>query len=315
MNSLAPSIPHSSTADDSVSNEFELAVPQTGRLAAYKLLAKPRIGLMVLLATSVGYVLGLRGDWQTLPLVHACIGILLAVVASSSFNQIIERKTDARMPRTKDRPLASGRLSVLEVTLFALTCAVVSVVYLYFVVNPMTAWLTLATILLYSVCYTPLKRHTSLGTVVGAVPGALPPVLGWAASGAPLDAGAFSLFAIMFVWQFPHFLAIAWLYRDQYEMAGLKMLPANGRPGITGAISSAYAVVLLPISLLPAHWGLCSDVYGVVAIILGIMYAWMAVQFQRTESRRDARRLLWISLVYLPVVMLALILDHLRLMN
>ncbi|SFH79572.1 heme o synthase [Planctomicrobium piriforme] len=315
MNSLVTPLPRTTTADSAEAIDCVVPAARAGRLSAYFQLAKPRIALMVLLTVTVGYVIGSRGVWQPWPLLHACFGILLAVVASSSLNQLIERKTDARMPRTKSRPLPSARLSAFEVLVFALFCGVVSVVYLYFTVNPITAWLTLATIVLYALCYTPLKRYTSLCTVIGAVPGALPPVLGWAASGAPLDLGAFSLFAIMFVWQFPHFLAIAWLYRDQYEQAGLRMLPAEGRPGITGAISSGYALVLIPISLMPAQLGLTGDAYALVALVLGILYAWSAVLFQRSETRRCARRVLWTSLVYLPAILIALTLDHIRLMN
>ncbi len=320
MTSLVSPIPQSSTTEDAVVSidvESNAVVPaaEGSRWSAYLLLAKPRIGLMVLLATGVGYILGSRGIWQPWPLMHASIGILLAVIAASAFNQIYERNTDALMPRTKNRPLPASRLSVWEVCTFATLCGLFSVVYLSLFVNPTTAWLTLATILLYAACYTPLKRHTSFCTVVGAIPGALPPVLGWTAAGAPLDARAFSLFAIMFVWQFPHFLAIAWLYRDQYEQAGLKMLPGNGRSGITGAISSAYAILLIPISLLPVHWGLCGEWYGVVALLSGIAYALMAFLFQLSESRREARRLLWVSLAYLPLVMIALVLDNVRLMG
>ncbi len=315
MTSLVSPIPGTQSADEGNSIEMNVPAVNNSRWLAYSRLAKPRIGLMVLLAMGVGYVLGSRGVWQPVPLIHACIGVLLAVISASSFNQILERDTDAKMPRTKNRGLPSATLTVMEVFLFAMGCGVFAVAYLYFTVNPITAWLTLATILLYSVCYTPLKRYTSFCTVVGAIPGALPPVLGWAASGADLDARAFSLFAIMFVWQFPHFLAIAWIYRDQYEMAGLKMLPAQGRPGITGAISTGYAILLIPISLLPAHWGLCGDLYGFIAIGVGIAYAWMALLFQFNETRLYARRLLWVSLAYLPVVMIALLVDNLRLMS
>jgi len=315
VTSLASPLPRSSSSSAVEPAVLNIQTENTSRWAAYLQLAKPRIGLMVLLSTAVGYALGSRGVWQPIPLIHACLGILLAVISASSFNQILERRTDAKMPRTKNRPLPSARLSVAEVIWFAMACGTISTAYLYFMVNPITAWLTLSTILLYAACYTPLKRYTPFCTVVGAIPGALPPVLGWTAAGADLDARAFSLFAIMFVWQFPHFLAIAWLYREQYEMAGLRMLPAGGKAGVTGAISTAYAILLIPISLLPAHWGLCGDLYGFIAIGVGIAYAWMAILFQLNENRTNARRLLWVSLAYLPAVMLALLVDNLRLMS
>jgi len=310
VTSLASPLPHST---ESVRSDVQAAT--SGRFAAYCQLAKPRIGLMVLFATGVGYVLGSRGIWQTAPLIHACIGILLSVICASSLNQVFERDTDALMPRTKNRPLPAATLSLMEVVIFAILCGVVSIAYLAWTVNFATAWLTFATIVLYALCYTPMKRLTPFCTVVGAIPGALPPVLGWAASGAELDARAFSLFAIMFVWQFPHFLAIAWIYREQYQQAGLRMLPGEGRAGITGAISTAYAILLIPISLLPAHWGLCGDFYSMIAVGFGIAYLWMAILFQLNENRQTARRLLWVSLAYLPGVMLALLVDNIRLMS
>jgi len=320
LNSLVTPVTGSPVIDNPipVESDFELATREAvrpGRLSAYLQLAKPRIALMVLMAASVGYVVACQGVWNPWPLLHACVGILLAVIASSSLNQFIERKTDARMERTRSRPLPALRLSATEVLLFALGCMVGSTAYLYWLVNPLTAVLTLTTTVLYAFCYTPLKRYTSLCTVIGAVPGALPPVLGWAAAGAPLDMGAFSLFAILFVWQFPHFLAIAWIYRDQYEQAGLHMLPAAGRPGVTGAIAAGYSMVLIPISLLPAQLGLAGDGYAVVAVALGLAYAWTSILFQRQESRKSARWVLWTSLLYLPMVYATLTVDHLRLLN
>lgn len=285
------------------------------RLAAYAELAKPRIALMVLLATAVGYVLGSHGDWRPVVLLHASLGIVLAVVSSSAFNQYLERRTDARMQRTRSRPLPTSRLLPGEVLAFAAVCGAASGIYLALTVNVVTAALAVLSILLYAGCYTPLKRHTSFCTVIGAIPGALPPVLGWTASGAELNAAAFALFAIVFVWQFPHFLAIAWLYREQYEQAGLKMVPGRGRGGIIGLICAGYALVLIPVSLLPVQLGLSGDLYGIVAICLGVMYAWAALLFQRNEVRTRARRLLWASLVYLPGVLVTLVLDHLRLLS
>lgn len=295
--------------------EFVHVAGRAGRLAAYLELAKPRIAIMVLVAVSVGYLLASQGNWNPWPLGHACLGILLAVVASSALNQILERKTDSLMPRTQGRPLPSARLKTSEVVIFALLCSAISFVYLLLTVNTLTAFLTLTTTVLYAGCYTPLKRHSALCTVVGAVPGALPPVLGWAAAGNGLDLGAFSLFAILFIWQFPHFLAIGWIYQDQYRDAGLKMLPGNGMPGIVGVISTGYALVLIPISLLPAKIGLTGQLYPLIALIMGGAYLWSAVCFQRNESRKNARMVVWVSLVYLPIILAALAFDHLRLLQ
>ena len=283
--------------------------------SAYAELAKPRIALMVLISMAVGYVLASRGSWDLLPLVHASIGVFLAVVSSSALNQYIERQTDARMPRTQNRPLPMQRLTPRGVLLFATGCGLLSFAYLWFAVNPLTAWLGLLSIVLYAGVYTPMKRWTTFCTAVGAVPGALPPVLGWTAAGGELSWGAFSLFAILFVWQFPHFLAIAWMYRDQYDLAGLKMVPGRGRRGVIGSVALAYALVLIPVSLLPAQLSLSGEAYSLCAVALGVMYAWSAFRFLQDESRLRARQLLWASLVYLPSLLLALMLDHVRLMQ
>lgn len=284
-------------------------------LACYAELAKPRIALMVLLSMGVGYLLASEGDWFLFPLLHASVGVVLAVVSASAFNQVIERKTDAKMPRTMERPIPSGQLSTREVVVFAFVCSVLSFVYLIFTVNPLTAVLTAITTLLYAAVYTPLKRYTTFCTAIGAIPGAAPPVLGWVAAGGELNIACFALFAILFVWQFPHFLAIAWIYKDQYAGAGLRMLPGSGRSKIVGTISLGYALVLVPISLLPTALGLAGDLYGLIAVVLGAAYAVAAFGFFQAENRLTARRLLFVSLVYLPGVLLALTFDHLRLLN
>src|SRR5579872_1376018 len=222
------------------------------RLADYVLLTKPRISLLVLLTVSAGFALGSADLWQPLLLAHALFGIALVATASSAFNQWLERDSDALMLRTLNRPLPSGRLSPAEVFLFGLAAAFFGIVWLATFVGATAAVLSAVTLVLYVGVYTPLKRRTSLGTAIGAIPGAMPPVLGWAAAGAPLDSGAFSLFAVLFLWQFPHFLAIAWIYRDQYARAGLKMLPARGQtPRVTGLMAVGYALALLPLSLFP----------------------------------------------------------------
>jgi protoheme IX farnesyltransferase len=183
-------------------------------------------------------------------------------------------------------------------------------------VGATTAVLSALTLVLYVGVYTPLKRRTSLGTSVGAIPGAMPPVLGWAAAGAPLDAGAFSLFAVLFLWQFPHFLAIAWIYREQYSLAGFKMLPASGQmPGVTGLMAVGYAVVLVPLALFPAACGLAGNTYLVVALFLSGAYLAAAVRFAKYESLRSARGLLWTSLAYLPALLITLVWDHFSLLS
>ncbi|MEW4527771.1 MAG: heme o synthase [Maioricimonas sp. JB045] len=286
------------------------------RLADYVELAKPRISVMVLITVSVGYAVGAQGQWNLVPLLHALLGIGLVATASSCLNQFIERRTDARMLRTADRPIPSGRLTPGEVLLFGTFCGVFGTLWLITFVNPLTALLTAATLGLYVFAYTPMKRHTSLCTAVGAIPGALPPVLGWTAAGGSLDWGAFSLFAILFLWQFPHFLAIAWLYQDQYGMAGLKMLPArSNETPVVGLLAAGYALALIPVSFLPRFIGLAGDGYLLMAVLLGVVYAAASLRFLHTRSVRTARGVLWASLVYLPSLWLTLTLDHVRLLQ
>ncbi len=286
------------------------------RLADYVMLMKPRISLLVLLTVSAGFALGSTDGWHPVLLANALFGVALVATASSSFNQWLERDSDALMQRTRNRPLPSGRLSPAEVLLFGLVAGVLGIAWLAAFVDAVTAVLATLTLVLYVGVYTPLKRRTSFGTAVGAIPGAMPPVLGWAAAGAPLDAAAFSLFALLFLWQFPHFLAIAWIYRDQYARAGLRMLPARGQmPRVTGLMAVGYAVVLVPLSLFPAACGLAGNTYLVVALALSCGYLAAAVRFATHESLRSARGLLWTSLVYLPLILATLVWDHFSLLT
>jgi len=286
------------------------------RLADYALLMKPRISLLVLLTVSAGFALGSTEGWRAMLLANALVGIALVATASSALNQWLERDSDALMHRTQNRPLPSGRLSPAEVFGFGLVAGVLGIAWLAAFVDNITAVLAMLTLVLYVGVYTPLKRRTSFGTAVGAIPGAMPPVLGWAAAGAPLDAGAFSLFALLFLWQFPHFLAIAWIYRDQYAQAGLKMLPARGQtPRVTGLMAVGYAVVLVPLSLFPAACGLAGNTYLVVALLLSCGYLAAAVRFATNESMESARGLLLTSLVYLPLILATLVWDHFSLLT
>ena len=286
------------------------------RVADYIEIAKLRISLMVLMTVSVGYFLGLRGPASYLTLFNAWIGVSLAAIGASAINQWIERETDARMRRTRNRPLPMKRLAPTEVLVFGFVSAAVGVVYMWLTVNPLTAAMTGLTFVLYAGVYTPLKRFTSLCTAVGAIPGALPPVLGWLAAGGELDWMAFSLFGVLFLWQFPHFLAIAWLYKEEYCAAGLRMLPAGkSMPHVTGLLAVVYALGLIPVSLLPAYFGAAGMAYSVVAMVLGTAYLAASIGFAWEESRTSARRVLWTSLVYLPVLLMVLTWDHLRLLD
>lgn len=282
------------------------------KLADYLELTKPRIALLALATVTVGYTLGCAGNWLGTPLLHALFGISLVAAGASALNQLLERDTDAQMQRTANRPLPAGRLTPAEVLLFGLITSGLGSLYLAVWVNPLTAMLAVVTLLLYAAAYTPLKRKTSLCTAVGAIPGALPPVLGWTAAGFGLQPGAFVLFAILFLWQFPHFLAIGWLYRDEYARAGLHMLP---RQKVAGWISLLYALALLPVSLLPRSFAMAGDAYCLAAVVLGIGYSICSARFLLHESVQTARGLLWSSLLYLPLLLVSLVWDHLQLLR
>ncbi len=308
--------PPTRCATSAKSNAWRMRSAITSRLPDYLEIAKPRISVMVLLTVTVGYLMSANGAWSAAVLSHAWLGIALVAIGSSAVNQWIERSTDGRMRRTRNRPLPSGRLSPHEVLSVGIFAGVIGCLYLVVFVNALTAVLTGLTFVLYAGVYTPLKRVTSLCTAVGAIPGALPPVLGWTAAGGSLDLNAFALFGVMFLWQFPHFLAIAWLYRDEYCAAGLRMLPAGrSLPHVTGLMAVGYALGLIPVSLLPAYLGSAGIIYGVIAVVLGVAYLASSILFAWRESRESARRVLWTSLVYLPLLLLVLTWDHWRLLD
>lgn len=286
------------------------------RWREYLALTKPRIAVMGLVTVALGFSLAAIGEWSAVTLGHSLLGIGLIAASCSALNQWLERDSDRLMARTANRPLPSGRLSAHEVLAFGLGLWFVGVIELIWFVNGLTALLASATLLLYVAVYTPLKRRTSFCTAIGAIPGAMPPVLGWVAAGGELDAGAFALFATLFIWQFPHFLAIAWLYREQYAAAGLRMLPqTRPAPRVIGWLCVGYALALIPVSLLLKDAALAGDVFAVIAIVLGFGYVAFSVRFLLNESVRTARQLLWFSLVYLPALLLALTWDHWRLLS
>ena len=306
-----------SIAVEPSASTIEISASQSiARWRDYLTLAKPRIAVMGVVTVARGFMLGSTAEWQAERLAHALFGIGLVAISCSVLNQWLERDSDRLMARTANRPLPAGRLAPNEVLVFGVLLGVVGFADLVLAVNLLTAILAFGTLLLYVAVYTPLKRQTSLCTAVGAIPGAMPPVLGWVAAGGQLDAGAFALFATLFVWQFPHFLAIAWLYRHQYASAGLRMLPqAEPRSKITGWMCVVYALALVPVSLLLKDAALAGDLFAVVALILGFGYVGFSVRFLLDESVRTARQLIWFSLVYLPTLLLVLTWDHLRLLS
>ena len=282
------------------------------RFASFVALTKPRIVLMVALTAATGYWLAARtrGWTPAFAFASALVGTSLVAAGASVWNQVIERDRDARMRRTASRPLPSGRLGVGEATWFGGLLAVLGVAVLFWGANPLAAFVASATLFLYVAVYTPLKPITTLNTVIGAIPGALPPVIGWAAAAGRVGVEAGALFLIVFLWQFPHFLAIAWIHRDDYARGGHRMLPSVDPTGaLTSRQASLYALVLVPAGLLPAVLRTAGPIYFAGALVLGLYYLAQAVRFRRTRADSDARRLMRASFLYLPALLLLLILD------
>lgn len=284
------------------------------RIRDYAELCRLRIAVMTMVSVAVGFTLASRIVFFGGTLVVSLFGVVLLVAASSIFNQCLEQRTDRMMSRTKSRPIASGRLPLSEAIPVATMLTVCGFGILWQFVNPATAWATLATLLTYVLGYTTLKTQTSLCTTIGAIPGAMPPVIGWLAAGGELGVEAFSLFAVFFVWQFPHFLAIGWIHRKDYQSAGLKMLPSFSDNGLlTGVFAVTYAAVFVPISALPAYVEVSGDVYLLVALGLSMCYLFHSLVFLWKRTDANARRLLYVSLCCLPILLGALVIDFLRL--
>jgi protoheme IX farnesyltransferase len=278
----------------------------------YVALAKPRLNLLVVASTLVGYAMAQGDALGLLGVIGLLLGTGLVAGGASAFNQVLERDLDALMRRTRRRPLPDQRLQPIEGVLFATALTLIGVLMIVAVSNVLAGAVALATLVIYAVIYTPLKRRTSFSTVIGAIPGALPPVIGWAAVTNGISAEAWTLFGIMFLWQLPHFLAIAWMYRDDYARAGYPMLPVlepDGRS--TGRQSLVYAAALLPVSLAPTAIGMSGDVYLSGALVLGLAYAWLTLTFARSRSMQDARRVFFASIIYLPLLWILMIADKL----
>src|SRR5882762_655329 len=280
------------------------------RVSAYVELTKPRITTLIVLTSAAGFCLaGRKVDYVAL--LTAMIGIALLSSGIATLNQYIERDLDRLMRRTADRPLPSGKLAPWEALWFGVGLTVLAEVYLLLLVNPLSALLGLTVIAGYLFAYTPLKTRTSLSTMVGAFPGAVPPLIGWTAARGTVGLEAWVLFAILFLWQFPHFLAIAWMYREDYSRAGILMLPVVEPDGrVTAQQIVVYTVLLLPVSLLPTALGISGKVYLVGAIILGVLFLCSSVRAAFSKSKQEARRLLLASVIYLPVLFILMVLDR-----
>lgn len=278
----------------------------------YLQLTKPRITWLILMSTAVGFFFGARGaGWEWLVLLHTIIGTGLIASGTAALNQWMERDADARMNRTKQRPLPAGSISPSRAFWFAVALSVLGFVELWLGANLLTAFLGAFTLASYLFVYTPLKRVTPHSTTIGAIPGAMPPVIGYAAARGDLNMEALALFAILFFWQFPHFYSIAWLYREDYGRAGIRMLPVVDPSGErTARQILVTGLFLIPVSLLPSWLGMAGNLYGAGAVLLGIMYFWYGVRVNRERTLLRARGVLMASIVYLPLLYVLLLADR-----
>ena len=299
-----------STADAAV--DRHALTGTRSRAADFVTLTKPRLNLLVLVTTLAGLYLASPQGVSLALLAHTLIGTALVAGGAAALNQVWERDTDRLMRRTSVRPLPQGRVGVSEGTWFGVLLTSIGLIELTFGANSTAAVVAFATSASYVLVYTPLKTRTSLATLVGAVPGALPPVIGWAAATGEISLPALVLFGIVFFWQMPHFLAIAWMYRDDYSRAGIPLLPVlepDGRR--TGQQALLYAAALWPVSLLPAVVGLADAPYSIVATALGFVFIGLSALFARERSMVNARRLFLFSITYLPLLWGALVADRL----
>jgi protoheme IX farnesyltransferase len=301
MNPSVEAVPAPAFAEKAPSRSLSV------RIADFVTLTKPGITVMVGITTAVGFYVASHGafDWKIF--LHLIGGTLLSSAGAAALNMLMERKLDALMERTKARPLAAGRMAPAEATVFgALLCAG-GLAWLALGTNLLTAGLSAATILSYLVLYTPLKTKSSVCTLVGAIPGALPPVMGWAAARGSLEAGAWVLFLILFFWQLPHFLALAWMYREDYARGGFPMLPVEEPTGAsTGRQVVLQTLALLVVSFLPYGFGVAGEGYLVAALVLGTGFLGFGVAFAALRSRERATRLFLASITYLPLLLGAL---------
>jgi protoheme IX farnesyltransferase len=282
------------------------------RLRDFYELTKPRMNALVVVTTGVGFYaaapLGtVAANWS---LLHTILGTMLTAAGASVLNQYIERDLDKQMPRTARRPLPAGRIGPTEALLMGVLLGIAGTLYLTTFVNPLTALLGAVTLASYVWIYTPMKRRTTLCTIVGAVPGAIPPMMGWTAVHNMLSPEAWVLFGILFLWQMPHFLAIAVLYKDDYAAGGFQMLPCVD-PGLhaTGRQIVVYLLSLLPMTLMPFGLRMAGIAYLAGALLLGIMFLWYGIAAARSHTREDARRLFFVSIIYLPALLALLMLD------
>lgn len=281
------------------------------KLAAYVELTKPRIAFMLVLTSAAGFYLGAAQGFDWMLFVNSMLGITLLAFGVATLNQVWERKTDALMERTANRPLPTQKVTSMEALVFGTLLCLVAEIYLAFLVNGLTAILGLIVIVGYVLLYTPLKTRTSASTAIGAIPGAMPPLMGWTASANEISLGAWALFALLFLWQFPHFLAIAWMYKEQYAKAGILMLPVIEPEGkITARQIVIFTIILLPVSLAPFFLGFAGLIYLVGASVLGLWFLAASIKTARAKTVEQSRKLLLVSVLYLPLIFALMVFNH-----
>ena len=299
---------------------FDVPVVQRRRfgnstvLSDYWALTKPEVNFLIVITTFAGFYLGHAGHWRNFPFllsINAVLGTLLVASGTGTLNQYIERRFDAQMRRTARRPLAAGRLKPSAVLWFGIALSVVGSIYLAVAVNLLSSALVIATLLSYLFVYTPLKRKTPLCTLVGAFPGAMPPLIGWAAASGKVSFEAWTLYAVLFLWQFPHFMAIAWMYREDYDRAGYLVLPHDprARAGFVNWQTLLPLSALMPLSLLPALAG-APRTFWIGALLLSLGFLYYGAQFVVNKSGSAARRLLAASIIYLPLLFVLIVLSR-----
>jgi len=310
-------------ATEPILTAFDVPVVQRRRFADsslwsdYWALTKPEVNFLIVVTTFAGFYLadGPGQDFPFLRSINAVLGTLLVASGTGTLNQYIERRFDAQMRRTARRPLAAGRLQPSAVLWFGIALSAAGSIYLALAVNLLSSVLAVATLLSYLFFYTPLKRKTPLCTLVGAFPGAMPPLIGWAAASGKLTFEAWTLYALLFLWQFPHFMAIAWMYREDYDRAGYLVLPQDGsaRAGFVNWQTLFPLLALVPLSLLPALAGVSgasSTFYWIGALLLSLGFLYYGLQFVRNKSGSAARRLLAASIIYLPLLFVLTVLPR-----
>jgi protoheme IX farnesyltransferase len=280
------------------------------KLSAFIELTKPRIAILLVLTSAAGFYLGTVGTFNVILFVNSIVGITLLAFGVATLNQWFERDIDPLMERTEKRPLPSKKVSPNEALIFGLLQCAIAEIYLLVLVNPLTAILGLVVIAGYVLVYTPLKTRTSASTAIGAIPGALPPLMGWTAAANDITMGAWALFAMQFLWQFPHFFAIAWMYREQYKKAGILMLPVVEPDGkLTFRQIVLFTIMLVPVSLAPFFLGLAGNIFLVGASLLGVWFLYASVRSAMDKSNERARKLLLVSVIYLPLLFILMVAD------